>query len=79
MTHEALLSVVSNLMPTRAGVLKFKKGVKKVFKADWSRNIDEHDETNEEGYVSARRNNSRESAAGDENTLDISDHVDLVV
>lgn len=78
MTQEALLSVVSNLMPIRAGVLKFKKGVKKVFKADWSRNIDEHDETNEEGYVSAH-NDSREPSVTEENPADISGHVDLVV
>jgi hypothetical protein len=78
MTQEALLSVVSNLLPIRTGVLKFKKGVKKVFKTEWSRHIDEHDETNDDGYV-ATHNDGHEDSVVEENAAEISKHVDLIV
>lgn len=43
MTLEALLSVASGMVPAGAGVLKFKNGVKKVFRTARSRHVDGDD------------------------------------
>ncbi len=76
MTQEALLSVVKNALPVN-GMLRFKNGVKKVFKVKRGRSLDEHDTTSEQEIEQNIKEHSESSS--DLDLLEVDGHVDLSV
>ncbi|MBQ8707082.1 MAG: hypothetical protein IJ523_03215 [Succinivibrionaceae bacterium] len=76
MTQEALLSAVSGMVPISAGILKFKNGVRKVLKTNWTRSLDENDRTEDDGTLMAKDDRSSKD---DRPGFEPSEGVDLMV
>ena len=76
MTQEALLSAVSGMVPISAGILKFKNGVRKVLKTNWTRSLDENDRTEDDGALMAK---NEQPPKDERHGFEAADRVDLMV